>query len=87
MKMRIDLVLERKTDTLRRLFAVIAIYASDVSEMRLARANEPGVGRMWLNLEGLGTPRDLLTALLHEPSVREASVTRELAGSDMEDFI
>ena len=77
MKLRLDLVLECKADSLRRLFAVIAMHASEISEIRLARTPGPSVSRMRLELEGVGNPRDLHDALLQEPSVRAAEVLRQ----------
>ena len=76
MKLRLEILIESSADALRRLFAVIAMHAEDITEIRLARTPGPNMGRMKLDLEGAGNPRDLHAALLQEPSIREASIVR-----------
>ena len=76
MKLRLEILIESSADALRRLFAVIAMHAQEVTVIRLTRTPGLNLGRMRLDLEGAGNPRDLHAALLQEPSVREASIVR-----------
>ena len=74
LKHRVEILLECRADVLRRLFALIAMHASEVSDIRLARRPGPNMGCMKLELEIPGNPRDLHCELLLEPSVHEVSI-------------
>jgi hypothetical protein len=74
MTIRMQMLIECRSEVLWRIFGLIARYASDVSQIRLTRCPGPNLGRMDIALEPIGNPRDLTDELCLVIGIRKISI-------------